>query len=161
MLAASYGMFDQAGADQSKTHKPRTHAHSPKTPRAKNARGLPESYNYSDTGCELAPSCLECPLAKCKYDDPNGNRRNLMRDQEIVRLHAQGLKISQIAKIVNTSERTVYRITRPDTESKTDTPSKLNSSTRSDTTPENQIPVEQLAVWMQYSTGDIMDVRTG
>jgi hypothetical protein len=25
---------------------------------------------FRDTGCELAPRCLECPLPMCKYDDP-------------------------------------------------------------------------------------------
>lgn len=25
---------------------------------------------YTDTGCELAPKCLECPLPVCKEDDP-------------------------------------------------------------------------------------------
>lgn len=149
-------MLDQAGADQSKTHKPKTHARSSKT-----SKGLPENYNYADTGCELAPSCLECPLAKCKYDNPKWSRRNLMRDQEIVRLRTQGLKVSHIAKIVNTSERTVYRVAKHYAESKTERPSQLNSSTRTASTLENQVPVEQLAVWQQYSMGDIMDARTG
>ena len=28
---------------------------------------------YSDTGCKaVSPSCLNCPLPKCKYDDPEG-----------------------------------------------------------------------------------------
>ena len=29
---------------------------------------LPEFANYRDTGCELAPSCLRCPFARCQYD---------------------------------------------------------------------------------------------
>ncbi len=30
----------------------------------------PEYYHYEDTGCEVSPSCLNCPLPQCKYDDP-------------------------------------------------------------------------------------------
>ncbi len=29
---------------------------------------LPEYANYKDTGCDLAPSCLRCPFARCRYD---------------------------------------------------------------------------------------------
>ena len=79
-------------------------------------RGLPENTDYEDTGCDLAPSCLECPLALCKYDDPNQGQRTrmLMRDTEIMRLIANGIKVSEIAESVNTSERTVYRVIQRD-----------------------------------------------
>ena len=29
---------------------------------------LPEHARYKDTGCELSPSCLRCPLVRCQYD---------------------------------------------------------------------------------------------
>jgi hypothetical protein len=29
-----------------------------------------DNYNHTDTGCELHPACLSCPLPRCKYDDP-------------------------------------------------------------------------------------------
>ena len=29
---------------------------------------LPEHASYKDTGCDLAPSCLSCPLARCRFD---------------------------------------------------------------------------------------------
>lgn len=105
MFAASYEQIDQTNTSQSRKRKRLTSSYS-------TDKGLPENYDYTDTGCDLAPSCLECPLALCKYDDPNWGRRNrtAMRDQEIVRLRGQGLKVSQIAKIVKTSERTVYRV---------------------------------------------------
>ena len=95
MLAASYEQIDQINTSQSRKRKRSTTSYS-------TDKGLPENYDYTDTGCDLAPSCLECPLALCKYDDPNWGRRNrtTMRDQEIVRLRGQGLKVSQIAKIV-------------------------------------------------------------
>ena len=149
MLAASYGMFDQAGADQSKTHKPRTHAHSSKTPRAKTKRGLPENYNYSDTGCELAPSCLECPLATCKYDDPNWNRRNrmTMRDTEIMRLFANGIKISAIAREVNISDRTVYRVVQREIGIAVKQPGGVPKRAVPRRSLHGRVPIEQLDVW--------------
>ena len=31
------------------------------------------SYDYfPDNGCSIAPSCLNCPLPFCRYDDPAG-----------------------------------------------------------------------------------------
>ena len=149
-------MIDQADTNRTRTSKPKNVSHSVRT-----AKGLPENCNYPDTGCELASSCLECPLATCKYDDPNWNRRNLIRNQEIVRLRAQGLSVSQIAEIVNTSERTVYRISQHHAESQTDQPPQLNPSKRSASTRENRVPVEQLAVWYRYSEGQIADLGVG
>ena len=29
----------------------------------------PRIEHYEDTGCEVADSCLDCPLPRCKYDD--------------------------------------------------------------------------------------------
>ena len=31
---------------------------------------LPEQQQYRDTGCDVAPACLSCPLSACKHDDP-------------------------------------------------------------------------------------------
>lgn len=28
---------------------------------------LPEHHDYQDTGCDVAPRCLACPLPDCKY----------------------------------------------------------------------------------------------
>ncbi len=28
--------------------------------------------SYQDRGCEVAPACLRCPLAECKYDNERG-----------------------------------------------------------------------------------------
>ena len=109
MLMASYEQMDQVDTDQS-----RKGIHGKRDTRIE--RGLPENYNYRDTGCELAPSCLECPLATCKYDDPAYGRsgRTMFRDREIVRLRTQGSRVSEIAKSVCTSERTVYRVIQRD-----------------------------------------------
>jgi hypothetical protein len=32
-----------------------------------------------DTGCEIAPRCLECPLEKCLLDYPQGLRSEVKR----------------------------------------------------------------------------------
>ncbi len=76
------------------------------------SRGLPEYATYSDTGCDLASSCLECPLALCKYDDPMwGKRHDLtIRDDEVMRQHESGASVEQIAQAVGVSARTVYRV---------------------------------------------------
>ncbi len=76
------------------------------------SRGLPEYATYRDTGCEMASSCLDCPLALCKYDDPTwGQRRDLtVRDDEIIRLHELGIRVQEIAGRIGVSSRTVYRV---------------------------------------------------
>ena len=80
------------------------------------SNGLPENFRYRDTGCELAPACLYCPLAVCKYDDSTWGKRNskVRRDLDIVRLRSNGMNVAQIATEVNTSERTVYRVIQRD-----------------------------------------------
>lgn len=30
-----------------------------------------EITEYEDTGCEISPKCVECPLPQCKHDDQN------------------------------------------------------------------------------------------
>lgn len=35
--------------------------------------GLPEHMTYADTGCPISPTCLHCPLAHCRYDEPVGH----------------------------------------------------------------------------------------
>lgn len=75
-------------------------------------RGLPEYMTYEDTGCELSPTCIECPLAVCKYDDPEwGKHHDLsQRDNEIVSQRERGVKVDRIAASVGVSSRTVYRV---------------------------------------------------
>lgn len=79
-------------------------------------KGLPEFATYRDTGCELAPSCLKCPLVICKYDDPNWGKRNrkVERDRIIVSMRSSGTSVTKIAAKLNTSERTVYRVIQRD-----------------------------------------------
>jgi len=73
---------------------------------------LPENTRYSDDGCEAAPSCLNCPLPVCKYDDPGWTRRQDRghRDDEIFRLRKAGIPVPELARQFKVSTRTVHRI---------------------------------------------------
>jgi len=79
----------------------------------KNQIDLPPEYcHYRDEGCELAESCLECPFARCIYDEPGGRRRWMKRrrEREIARLHInEGKKVKELAEMFGISERTVQR----------------------------------------------------
>lgn len=73
---------------------------------------LPEHVAYRDDGCDLFPSCLQCPLARCRYDEPGGARAllNRARDREIRRLRLEGgLTVEAIADRFRVSRRTVFR----------------------------------------------------
>jgi hypothetical protein len=74
---------------------------------------LPEHTHYADTGCDLYDSCLNCPLERCRYDQPGGARRLMSRerDQRIVRLqHDEQLSVDLIAQRFAVSRRTVFRV---------------------------------------------------
>ncbi len=62
-----------------------------------------------DDGCELARSCLSCPLPQCKYDSPNPQRQ--LRDEQIAAaLRGKVTPISKIAERHGVSRRTVFRV---------------------------------------------------
>lgn len=73
---------------------------------------LPEDTVYRDEGCDVAPSCLACPLERCRYDGPgatiNTVRANKRRElaRELVGL---GYSIDEIAATTGASRRTVFR----------------------------------------------------
>jgi transposase-like protein len=73
--------------------------------------GLPEHTQYADTGCDVHPQCLTCPLVRCRYDEPGGVRRvfNEDRDRSIVRLQSEGVHVGAIARRFGVSRRTVFR----------------------------------------------------
>ena len=76
---------------------------------------LPDYFDYSDGGCDLFPSCLECPLARCRYDEQAGGRRatTRLRDQELLRQRRlAGKNVAELAKSFDVSKRTVQRIIR-------------------------------------------------
>jgi hypothetical protein len=74
---------------------------------------LPEHTRYVDTGCEVHPSCLSCPLVRCRYDEPGGFRAILGRDRDrlILQLRRdESLTVDAIARRVGVSRRTVFRV---------------------------------------------------
>ena len=74
---------------------------------------LPENTHYTDSGCDLHPSCLSCPLIRCRYDEPGGARRLFSdeRDRRIVRLQREEeLSIDLLAARFGVSRRTVFRV---------------------------------------------------
>ena len=73
---------------------------------------LPENTRYKDDGCEAAASCLDCPLALCKYDDPGWLQRESRRtrDDEIFRLREERVSVAEISERFGISTRTVHRI---------------------------------------------------
>ena len=76
---------------------------------------LPDYSEYRDQGCDLSPSCLRCPLPKCRYDKQEGGRRvsKRLRDLEIFRQRtASGRSISELATEFDLSKRTIQRIIR-------------------------------------------------
>ena len=81
-------------------------------PRLAREDALPEHVDYRDSGCDLFPSCLHCPLPRCRYDEPGGVRAmlNRTRDREIRRMRFDGeVPVSEIARRFQVSRRTVFR----------------------------------------------------
>jgi AraC-like DNA-binding protein len=76
---------------------------------------LPENTEYADNGCDLYPSCLHCPLPRCRYEEPGGAAAMLRsgRDESIVRLATErGLSVDNLAAMFGLSRRTVFRVLR-------------------------------------------------
>lgn len=74
---------------------------------------LPEHYQYRDEGCEVSPSCLNCPLPKCKHDEPGWLKRcsREQRDERILQLwREEGVSTSELARRFSLSTRSVFRI---------------------------------------------------
>lgn len=73
---------------------------------------LPEHTRYKDDGCDMSPSCLDCPLPLCKYDDPGWIQRESkrVRDDSIYRARLDGDAVNDIARRFGVSPRTVHRV---------------------------------------------------
>ena len=80
------------------------------------ADALPEHQDYRDEGCDLFPSCLACPLVRCRYDVPGGVRA-LLNDERNRRIRVarddEGLSVDEIARTFRVSRRTVFRVLSP------------------------------------------------
>jgi IS30 family transposase len=72
---------------------------------------LPEEFPYTDEGCELFPSCLDCPFPYCIREEPWGKEKYLkrMRARRMEELKSQGKSVREIASIFGVSIRTVQR----------------------------------------------------
>ena len=72
---------------------------------------LPEESSYKDEGCELFPSCLNCPFPYCIKEQPWGKESFLKRKraERMVKLRREGKSIEEIAQIFGVSIRTVQR----------------------------------------------------
>ncbi len=72
----------------------------------------PEFYHYEDTGCEVSPACLNCPLPQCKYDDLDWfhRHRRIARDWKVwATIESEGLSIEAAADRFSVTVRTVFR----------------------------------------------------
>ena len=76
------------------------------------ADSLPEFTRYRDDGCDVNPSCLTCPLPRCRYEEPGGLRAllNEFRDRQIIQLRRKGLPVEELAVRFGVSRRTVFRV---------------------------------------------------
>ena len=74
----------------------------------------PEFCQYQDEGCRHAPSCLDCPFPHCFYEEKRGDLRwhKKIRNEKILRLHAAGKNIKQLAARFKLTKRTVERIVK-------------------------------------------------
>jgi DNA-binding NarL/FixJ family response regulator len=72
---------------------------------------IPDDINWKDTGCEIYPSCLNCPLDKCMEEEPRGKQRlrMLSRSHRMAELRQEGKSIPEIARCFQVSPRTVQR----------------------------------------------------
>ena len=65
-----------------------------------------------DNGCEIAPSCLECPLPRCHEELGGGigqARRQLAVLERAADIAAAGMSPAAAAERYGVSERTVFR----------------------------------------------------
>jgi hypothetical protein len=72
----------------------------------------PEFCTYEDEGCQLAPSCLNCPFPRCFEDKPLSRQKFAIerRDKEILRRYRRGKSIKALAIKFKVSTRTIMRV---------------------------------------------------
>ena len=76
---------------------------------------LPDYSDYRDRGCDLFPSCLKCPMPKCRHDLQAQGKRSarMLRNKEIFRQRiTSGKSTAYIAAEFDLSKRTIQRIVR-------------------------------------------------
>ena len=72
---------------------------------------LPEEIDWRDEGCELFPSCLNCPLPRCIEEQSRERQRLKMkfRNRRMMDLRNGGSGVKEIAELFGVSQRTVQR----------------------------------------------------
>lgn len=73
---------------------------------------LPEHAQYRDTGCEVAPACLKCPLPACRYELRGGLAavRRQPRNRQVIALHQTGMSVEGLSDHFGLSRRSIFRI---------------------------------------------------
>lgn len=74
---------------------------------------LPEHVDYRDTGCDLYPSCLRCPLPQCRYEVNGGATAMLRTGRDASILTAarrDGATVDDLARMFGLSRRTIFRV---------------------------------------------------
>jgi hypothetical protein len=73
---------------------------------------LPEHAQYQDSGCEVSPTCLSCPLPVCRYELPGGlaSVQRRPRNSEVVALHGSGVSVERLSEQFGLSRRSIFRI---------------------------------------------------
>ena len=68
---------------------------------------------YTDNGCHLAPSCLNCPFPVCYLDDPITVNLHIVRlkERELV-AETESMTSAVAARKLDVSERTYFRMVR-------------------------------------------------
>ena len=76
---------------------------------------LPEYTDYNDKGCDLFPSCLACPLPRCRYEEPGGAAALMRsgRDASIIQMSEErAMSVDALARMFGLSRRTIFRVLR-------------------------------------------------
>lgn len=77
---------------------------------------------FEDEGCELHPSCLNCPRPVCKHDEPHSYTKlhtHARRDKRIYELRMSGVPPAEIKRAYGVSFRHIQRVMQRGGASKT------------------------------------------
>ena len=69
----------------------------------------------SDSGCEVSATCLDCPLSRCRFDDPTWYRYWRSRTRHLAMgqtLEREELTVQSAASRFGVSTRTIHRVRR-------------------------------------------------
>ncbi len=68
--------------------------------------------HHTDTGCDVSPSCLSCPLPVCKFENRlfAGSEEKRQLYANVYKARLTGVKVNDLAVMFNVAPRTVSRI---------------------------------------------------